>query len=155
MALVSDLGYRVVVPAISADCPAALALAKEGISFELRIMETEYDYGQFWTDLWEYRQSFINIEHDVAPWPGAIYELMDCPKPWCAFEYPSAPHNVLNALGCIKIGLTIMNAYPNLPIDAMWPNKRWNELDGAVISALNRTVYDVHLHYPPLAHVKR
>lgn len=36
---------------------------------------------------WDEGLGFINLEHDVVPWPGAVQSLMACPRPWCFFGY--------------------------------------------------------------------
>lgn len=144
---------QIIIPTTNLDCPAVNALSREGILFEAVLMEDDYHYGRLWADLWERGEGFINIEHDVVPWPGALYLMMECPMHWCSYMYPAAPHNLTDALGCIKIGETIIDNYPNL--SEGWKDTAWNRLDGAVMSKLVKQGKESHVHTPPVAHAKK
>lgn len=147
---------QIIVPTINLDCPATNALSREGLFFHAVVMEDDLHYGRLWADLWQRHESFVIVEHDVVPWPGALYMMMDCARHWCSYMYPAAPHNLTDALGCIKVGVTLMDNYPNLYQDYLWAKTPWNQLDGKIIPALISTfVKDSHVHTPPVAHVKR
>jgi hypothetical protein len=144
---------NVVIAAVSEDCPAVMALRKEGVLFELFLMEHEYSYSDMFTTLWKRNQGFVSIEHDIVPWPGAIEKLQQCIKPWCSYEYPLAPGTLRPALGCIKVADWTVHHFPNLY--KMWENRKWNYLDGSVCPALESVTGRTHIHTPPVAHVKK
>jgi hypothetical protein len=144
---------RIVVPTTNLDCPAVNALSREGILFDAVLMEDDLHYSRLWTELWLGKETFINIEHDVAPWPGAIYAFMDCPGHWCSFMYPAAPHSLIDALGCVRINESIIERYPDL--HTKWEGVAWNRMDGVVMSNLLKLGYQSHVHTPPVAHVKK
>jgi hypothetical protein len=143
---------KVYIPAVNENCPAALALRKEGVPFELVLMPHEYSYSDMLCELWKKQQTFISIEHDVVPWWGAIEQLWKCPQPWCSYEYPPAPKALYAALGCIKIRGELPRQFPE--ICKVWENREWGYLDGLVCSVLQGIVGKTHIHKPPLAHVK-
>jgi len=144
---------KVVVPAVSSDCPTILALRKEGVEFRMWQIENDYSYSDMFVQLWKEGEGFVSIEHDIVPWPGAIEEISICVyKHWCSYEYPLAPGTLRPALGCFKVSNWIVRTYPLLY--KMWENKTWNYLDGSVCPALESIVGTTHIHTPPLAHVK-
>jgi hypothetical protein len=145
---------KVVVAAVREDCPTALALRKEGVAFELVLMEHEYSYSDMFTRLWDkgYGDSFISLEHDIIPWPGALQHLWQCRDYWCAHKYPLAPNAMQAALGCIKVSRNLIFKYPLLC--KLWNNREWNTLDGIVCPAIQAVAGKAHIHTPPFAHVK-
>lgn len=143
----------VVIAAVSWDCPAALALRKEGVEFELVLMEHEYSYSDMFTRLWKNNAGFVSIEHDIVPWPGAIQEIQECLNMWCSYEYPLAPNTLRPALGLIKVSDWVVHHYPLLY--KAWENKVWGSLDGSVCPALESVASHTHIHTPPVAHVKK
>jgi hypothetical protein len=73
-------------------------------------------YGDYFTRRWAAGRSFVNVEHDVVPWPGAIDQLVRCPEPWCHFDYTD--HTDVDKMnefrpaifGCVKFGARIIAA---------------------------------------------
>lgn len=151
--LLATVAMRIIVATTNLDCPAVNALAREGLLVETFLMGDDFHYGRLWTQLWEDGDGFINVEHDVVPWPGALYKMMECPHHWCSYMYPAAPHGLIDALGCIKVGKTIIDNYPELP--ERWKDAPWNRLDGMVMGGLVKAVRSSCVHLPPVAHAKR
>ena len=48
-------------------------------------LRNEDSYSRYLEERWKIKKSFINVEHDVAFFNGAIEELSNCPYEWCAF----------------------------------------------------------------------
>ena len=70
-------------------------------------------YSDFLRERWAEGESFINIEHDIVPWPGAIEEIAECPEPWCGYAYHTGPsldpHPYWHPmLGCVKLGAELI-----------------------------------------------
>ena len=74
------------------------------------------DYTRHLQQCWEKGQTFINLEHDIVPWPGAIASLLECPQPWCAFGYLPYLDITTNApnLGLAKFSDVFISATPQL-----------------------------------------
>ena len=46
------------------------------------VSSNEFSYWLYLRKAWAQRKTFINFEHDVVPFPGAIQELLNCPRSW-------------------------------------------------------------------------
>src|SRR5262245_35332543 len=144
---------RVVVAAIDNDCPAHLALRAEGVAHDVLQCDGRFGYGEWLSILWRSGDGFILIEHDIAPWVGAIAQLMDCPRDWCAFRYPKGGRPI-RALGCVKFSTSLVRALPDLP--EQWGQCPWQELEGRVLPPVAEFLLkSVCKHSPPVAHVRR
>ena len=86
------------------------------IDFEVSYVRCQdrHDYGDSLARLWEKGESFINLEHDVAPWPGALTQMWECDHLWCAL--PLIVHGCVNEtnLGCVKFTRDFMKMYPDV-----------------------------------------
>jgi hypothetical protein len=52
---------------------------------------------------WDEGRPFVNMEHDIVPWPGAISEMWECDGQWCFYGYLPEVDCVKN--GCAPFGL--------------------------------------------------
>ena len=109
-------------------------------------------YGDSLRQFWEWGRPFINLEADVAPWPGALTELWQCPRPWCAL--PLVVHNAVNEknLGCVKFSREFIALYPDLW--ATYPRNEifdWRSLDGWLYQRVQPA--RPHTHEPPALHL--
>lgn len=78
---------------------------------------SEWAYTDYLQQRWNARKAFINLEHDITPWPGAITSLMTCPNPWCFFGYTPQLDLVANGaapFGMVKFTPAIMDAVPRV-----------------------------------------
>ena len=65
-------------------------------------------YFQILNEHWRQGQTFVNLEHDKVPAPGALRELHDCESPWCSYPHFAAqgpwvaelPHARLYQIRC-------------------------------------------------------
>lgn len=141
----------VIVATPEPDCPAAQALATEGIAYELRVCDDEFAYGRSIADTWSRGTGFILVEWDVAPWPGAIQALKDCAHDYCFHEYPKFGA-LGGTLGCVKFSRKLTRTRASLA--KRWRRVPWAWVDNAVcIPIMART--EAHCHQPPVAHVRR
>ena len=143
----------IVVPTRAASSPAARALVIEGFEVTEVVMEDPFHYGRLTADLWALGKGFVMVEDDVVPWPGAIQAMLDCPKEWCAYEFPRTyvqhePRSGFTvSMGCTKLTAAILERY-----SPAFGDLRWDEVNGPIEEALSSET--CHLHYPPVAHVK-
>lgn len=163
----------ILVPSVVVDCPATLALRAEGLDPVEVIVEGDYGYGNILSEWWERRTGFVLVEHDVAPFPGAVAALWACTAPVCAHQYASG--GVFDhALGCTKFSPWLCQVYPDAPEGGRglekkpWREMHWMQMDGAVYHSIEslgifmRPSVDtrhpkeqvVHMHYPAVAHVR-
>ena len=114
--------------------------------------EQPHAYGDSLKALWEWKRPFINLEADVAPWPGALTELWQCPESWCAL--PLIVHGCTNDtnLGCVKFSAKFIERHPDLW--ASYPRNDiydWRSLDAWMYGRL--TPMRHHRHWPPALHM--
>lgn len=112
----------------------------------------DYDYQRFFQDRWKDGTSFVNVEQDIIPWPGAIKEIWDCPHEWCVFDFHLPVHWNRNLedekigipIGCVKISASLIQKTPG-----MWDEPvTWDKCDMRLTQyAISHNV-TVHQHRP-------
>lgn len=140
---------------------AGACLAAEGWDYEAVRCAGSTGYGERLVEAWlTSPDGLIVVEDDVAPWPGALYELAACPRHWCYFDYPIGAADGVGhftngrGLGLVKFGPALVAAM-RLPLDG-WKATPWGQLDAAVSAACrDRTgMPGPHEHDPPVAHAQ-
>ena len=155
------LGDILIVNPSNDKCIAETCLEVEGIHYNTYNIDPSSNYGQqpetyagILTDCWQKGETFINIEHDIAPWPGAIESLFTCNEPFCYYKYPSWPRGTMQSgIGCVKFGAVLLSNIPDSWEN--WGNVPWWDLDGALIGDLKSHGYLGHEHVPGVAHVRK
>lgn len=157
----------VVIPAVHPDTVAGRVLRCEGVDgLAVTPLYTDTGYGQLLATHWQDGLGFILVEDDMAPWPGAIAELRECPRPWCRFDYSIGLGRFgLGTLGCMKFGPALLRDHPDLA--DRWGTVHWRNLDAMVVHSICRAlggpVHDVgtdpylarcHTHTPAIAHAR-
>ncbi|MBU6427631.1 MAG: hypothetical protein KGR26_01345 [Cyanobacteria bacterium REEB65] len=115
-------------------------------------------YWGLMSHLWERRQPFIIVEHDVIVRPDTFDELSECSEsPWCAFPIPYLQGQYAG-MGCVRFGAEIMNAVPDalkkvaeMKNDRHEP-KHWCTVDGFLRVVLHNARMTQHEHLPALGH---
>ena len=144
---------RVVVPVWDgAQDVAELVLAAEGVGYEAVRADGDLGYAALMEMAWSRGEGFVIVEHDVAPWYGAIADLERCESDWCLFRYPDGG-KLSRGLGCTKFSDRLVRRYPALPW--AWDRVAWQLIDGAVGSAVAGTGAKPCYHEPPVAHARR
>lgn len=141
-----------IVPAVQADCPAHRALSTEGVEHLTFLLDTDTGYADLVAHLWSQGEGFTVVEHDIAPWPGAVDAMEWCPEPWCVHWYPFAPNAIRPAMGMIRFSTELIQANPDL--GERWKGVEWHQLDGKVYPAVLAVAGEPHRHLPDVAHLK-
>lgn len=165
---------RVIVPQPDGYPPvAARCLTAEGLDHEVvRLDDRPTAYGELMKSLWLEREGFVIVEHDIAPWPGAVTQLMGCSEILCGYDYMRGG-NIGHSLGCTRFSKELIEMAPdawkgwgdNAPL-LQWDLVDWLNVDAAVFDvlagygvALNQSVdfhpHTFHTHVPPVAHARR
>lgn len=74
-------------------------------------------YTRYLEGRWQQRDSFVNMEHDVVPWPGAINQIWYCPYPWCFYGYVPDVDCVENncaPFGLVKFSSELIKTFPEV-----------------------------------------
>lgn len=136
---------KILVVAASEQCPAAAALRSMRLPFELVVAQDDFTYGQALERHWQAGEPFINVEHDIVPWPGALEALWSCasPEPWCGYPYLVGESGKLSSsIGCVLV----RHVVPPVELGHI----PWNRIDAAVYRVMGGAW---HRHSPPVAHL--
>lgn len=107
-------------------------------------------YSRFLEERWNEAEDFVNVEHDVIPWRGAIEEIKACPQPWCTF-LTDVDNKMFRipTLNVAKFGAQLLRDHP---ID--WAAQRvdkfpsWQHCDSWIKIGLETRGVEVHYHSP-------
>lgn len=108
------------------------------------------DYSRLLRQMWREGETFVIVEQDILPWPGAIEELFYCPGQWCSCSYPygGAP-GIYHMLGCTKISSQLMLNTPHL-----WDTPvHWSQCDVHLRDGALSMGQEPHPHRPPAIHL--
>jgi len=162
----------VVIPTVhGVDCVAGHVLHAEGVgNVHLRdVGDRDTAYSDLIGNYWRDGRTFILLEDDMAPWPGAIDQLRRCPEPWCRFDYSIGFGRFgLGTLGCMKFGEPLLRTFPDLWL--RWEGVHWRNLDATIVKAIcdvrggptrdqlpadaDAYLARCHTHTPAIAHAK-
>ena len=111
-------------------------------------------YFQLLLEHWRKGDTFVNLEQDKIPAPGALREIYECDHPWCT--YPHLAHQgdwvaEQPTLGCTKFRADVMAGYPNLiemagRLDIGLGAYHWQRLDMLITAGLMWAVGNCHVH---------
>lgn len=116
-------------------------------------IEGDFGYSSYFKDRWNEAETFINIEHDVIVYPGAISALLSCPEHWCAYDYSSTSNwaaegsmGILHSvhLGCMKISKEFIEKTKGIwdkPVD-------WHLCDVHLFDEATKAGIKPHQHFP-------
>lgn len=135
---------NVIVPYAKLNKWIPLCLKAEGVEARYVQMEDDEHYSRLLGELWAKGETFIFLEHDVLPWPGALSQLWNCPEPYCAFPYQLSGCIGL-AMGCNKFSAKLISSH------AFVKPCTWDVLDGKVKHSLPYP----HMHFPPVLHLNQ
>lgn len=110
-------------------------------------------YVSYLSERWRARRSFVNMEHDIVPWPGALSSLWRCDYPWCGYGYlPQTDMNGGMTLGLVKYGWQLIEALPDVWKDMRrrWVTDphRWKYCDIWMNDYAHRRGIRCHQHFP-------
>jgi hypothetical protein len=129
-----------------------------GYNYTPLLMEKEDSYINYFLDRWREGESFINCEHDVVFWCGAIESLESCQEEWCAFGTDNGLffNGALPTLNLMKCSDTFIERFQDVWEDVKGRylphgRRQWSGLD----RWLNGQVTIVcHQHFPQILNVK-
>lgn len=131
--------------------PETAAAAGPGATY----VDTGGDDEAYWRllrDLWARKRSFILLEQDIVPPPGALEALEACPHEWCGVPYPVG--NIWGVFhGCTKYGASIIKRYPEAL--RSFSSRYWQNLDSQLIAYIGRRQKEgPHFHWPAAEHLR-
>ncbi len=132
----------------------ATLIALIGYDFAPVELKGEYAYGEYFKARWAEGQSFINLEHDCVPWPGAIEAIEDCERDWCLYNYSLPIHREQNleiVEGGMPLGLVKFSAELIIRTKGAWDEPiDWSNCDNRLTKACKEAGFTPHQHYPSI-----
>lgn len=128
-------------------------LEEEGVSARYVPTGEDDSYWRCLAEAWEEAETFIVLEGDKYPEPGALLELWVCPWQWCTYPVPMrdseepAPYP---SLACTKFDAELMARAPLLlqqagELDVGLGEREWSRLD-LIVSGLLHVLAEPHYH---------
>lgn len=98
-------------------------------------------YYELFVELWQAREDFMLVEHDIVIAPGTVAALGACPHPWCAcpISVHLAVGNSYAAFQCNRWRRELMTGPLSLPA-------RQRDWPGLSEFVLARMTVEVHTH---------
>jgi hypothetical protein len=142
---------KIVVPYVTLHPVTRHCLESEKLDAEYVQMQDDDDYRRLMQRLWRENKPVVIVEHDIAPWPGAIRELWECPCAWGAYSYKiDGGIGIYHGLGCTKLTPRLMAAVPKI-----WDRPEpWHLLDQIMFFAARNEGWEPHHHRPAVIHLK-
>jgi len=146
---------KVVVPHTEFRPDLCRLLEADGINARYMSTVEHDDYWRCLYDVWAEGETFIVLEGDKYPAPGALRELWNCPHLWCIFPVPMRGTDVVSpypSLACAKFDAELMLAAPMLmdavgDVDLGLGQREWSRLDLAV-AGFTSNIAACHTHEP-------
>lgn len=110
-----------------------------------------WNYWRLLSRLWSEGESFMIVEQDILPWPGALHDAWRCSEPWCVFPYLIGGVYSPVGHGCVKYSNEILRRAPKA-VERV-KRRHWSTLDSHTIFAVRRSGFKPHVHQPPVLHL--
>ena len=131
---------------------ATAALEQYGVTF-VDCSGSEWAYLDYIQTRWVEGERFVNCEHDVVPWPGAIEQIWECPNDWCYFSYTDW-FGPVPPFGLVKFSAKFIELTRDMWVDrranlgsTWWP--KWFNLDTYTWAyARQQRRIAAHQHFP-------
>ncbi len=129
-----------------------IALRQDGWEPEYRHMAGDGSYHDLLRECWRGGETFAVVEHDIVCWPGALQELANCEEQWCTLPYYCSVGWIVDGLGCVKFGESLLALYPeflNEPFPSCCRHTRhYCGLDRLVAHRFEALGMKPHVHCP-------
>lgn len=125
-------------------------LSSYGHSPQFVELHGDHGYSDLLKTLWAEGETFVLVEQDVLPWPGAVEELHNCVGLWCSCSYiHNGAHGLYHMLGCTKVSARLIGMLPHV-----WDKPvHWTRCDTHLYHEARALGQDPHPHRPPVVHL--
>lgn len=119
------------------------------------VVGDDWAYTDYLQAQWDKRDAFINMEHDIVPWPGAFDALQVCPEFWCFFGYQAGVD--VASCGAAQFGLVRFSHFLIKALPHVWTQMRtdhgattrpWAYNDIHFFDYATRRGFRPHQHFP-------
>jgi hypothetical protein len=124
----------------------------------------------YWRELmarWDGSDGLVTIEQDIGVHDRVAFQFSDCAEPWCSFGYwlcDLAPFTIMfSGGGCRKVSAGAQRAVPRAVLEAGNAARSsgmcalcrpvcWGHTDAVIAEGLRAAGFEVHRHWPQVAH---
>lgn len=126
------------------------------------VSRDRWAYTDFLQSRWDEGEAFINVEHDIVPWPGSLTAMKYCPCDWCFYGYIPGIDCVENncaPFGAVKFSSRLIAQTPNIwremreyyaDYEFVWQHHDTWMFNYVVELKKTRSTYSPHQHWPPV-----
>ena len=121
---------------------------REAVPDALFVEVDESDgYRLLLADMWERKEAFTLVEHDVIPTREQLDALDACPEPWCHYGY--FPGHWVPVFGCVRFSAELIAG-----TQGVWDNEawQWSQLDMKFATVVWERGWRAHWHSPHVRH---
>lgn len=148
---------RVVVPFTRKTKRVLEAIEASGFEYELiDVSESQFRYWYVVKELFDAKETFATVEHDILVNSDTLKSFDDCPCDWDIAPYPYAlmPEGFYAGLGCCKITDKLIARNPDaMELDSSWYGwdknhkpRHWCRVDGYLKDRLLANGERPHAH---------
>lgn len=104
--------------------------------------------------MWNQGETFVIVEQDILPWPGALKEIYECSHRFCILWTPhwqsiNRDGSWTYAHGIVKYGSGLINQIPNY-FNEYAETHHWSQFDWNIVATYGS---EIHYHWPPVIHL--
>lgn len=113
--------------------------------------QEDYDYADGLERWWDGEDVVVIVEHDIAPTPAQVRELIECPELFCSMDYagPNWPSWAVSTIAaCIGLAKLDGKLYKMTDRRPCVPRVHWHDVGGALWDVFG----PAHIHPGPVAH---
>jgi len=137
------------------------AVAASGLPWQLCEIDRgdRTGYARLLARRWRYRETFVNVEHDIVPTRAQLDEIAHCGHDWCVFEYDDGLSPGSPKLGLARFGKQLLCDQPGLAERALRVSayddryRDWTDVDVRLVRELSILGYRPAVHGPPVRHL--
>lgn len=146
---------RVICPRTKAIRKVVDALDASGYPWEAHdVSNGQFSYFHLVNSLWDEREGWMNVEHDIVINPDTLKSFEECEHDWCIAPYPylMMPEGVYAGLGCCKFSADLIKRNPDAMkmvgemSDKSHKARHWCRVDGYLKYVLIESGERPHAH---------
>lgn len=137
--------------------PGVAAAAPVGTVW-VDVSSSDTAYFESLSRIWEQRESFATLEHDIICRSDIVEAFESCPEPWCTYGYaemchPECREAWANALGCTRFRAELMVKVPEA-VSSIPPGPLtdWHNVCDGLGGSLRAAGFTHHWHEPHVRH---
>ena len=144
---------NIFVPYTEIQYPTKIVLAPYPERHEVRLPPTNDGYPRFLSERWKEGKKFINVEHDMVFWPGALEQIWECEEDWCVFGHWKEDEFGTDRGGTPYLGVAKFSEKFISETQGVWDDWKepcWTICDCHLYEHAKARGLKVHQHFPPV-----